>query len=178
MACSTTLTGITLDCRDSVGGLSELYIAAAATSIEFTTGVSGNTTAVTNIELNGTALTADLSAMEAYELSRETANVAESGAFSNENGTAFYTQVLNAVFNKMTAAKQAELFELAKSNRLLIIVKDNNDTYWMVGNEKGCIVTSSEGGSGTAFGDRNGVTIGFTGISKAPMYTVTGISFG
>jgi len=46
----------------------------------------------------------------------------------------------------------------------------------MVGNDRGAVATSSTEESGTAYGDRNGLTIEFTGIDNGPMLEVTGIT--
>ena len=160
---------MTLDCRDSVGGIEELYIASADAITA--SGTSG-AIALTSISLDGTAVTDFATDFEQYELLRETGNVAEAGAFSYENGTLFYTQTLNAIFNKLEAAKLNEAYELAKG-KLCVIAKDNNGKYFLIGNENGAFVSAHDAQSGTAYGDRNGVTIGFTGITKQPMLEVT-----
>jgi len=111
--------------------------------------------------------------LDLYECVKQTGAMNETGTFSEENGTVFYTNVASVVFNKTTAAKLVELNELAKSNKLCVIVKDNNGLYWMVGNDRGALVSNSTAGTGTAFGDRNGVTMEFTGIHELPMIQVT-----
>lgn len=168
MPCST-LSGLTLDCRDSVGGIEELYIASA--DVIAASGTNG-AVALTSISLDGTAVTNFATDFEQYELLRETGNVAEAGTFSYENGTVFYTQTLNAIFNKLEAAKLNEAFELAKG-KLCVIARDNNGKYFLIGNDNGAFVSAHDAQSGTAYGDRNGVTIGFTGITKQPMLEVT-----
>lgn len=168
MPCST-LSGIALDCRDSVGGIEALYIASA--DVIAATGTNG-AVALTSISLDGTAVTNLATNFEEYELLRETGNIAEAGTFSYENGTLFYTQTLNAIFNKLDAAKLNEAFELAKG-KLCIIALDNNGKYFLIGNDNGAFVSAHDAQSGTAYGDRNGVTIGFTGITKQPMLEVT-----
>lgn len=170
MACSTTLNGLTLDCRDSVGGIEALYMLPANSGISFS--ASSGAVALTGISVDGSALTA-LTDLEEYELARETANIAEAGTYSNENGTVFYTQTLNAIFNKLAGAKLDELYQVAKNVKLCVIALDNNGKYWLIGNDQGAFASGHDAQSGTAFGDRNGVTLTITGITKEPMVEVT-----
>ena len=53
------------------------------------------------------------------------------------------------------------------------VLKDNNGKFWMVGNDRGAVATSSTAESGTAFGDRNGFSIELTGLAPDAMYEVT-----
>ena len=168
MAC-VTASGLALDCRDSVGGIETLYIAAADAIVA--SGTNG-AVALTSISLDGTAVTSLANDFSEYELLKQTADVAEEGAFSYENGSAFYTQTLNAVFNKLEAAKLDEAYQLSKG-KLCVIAKDNNGKYFLIGNANGAFVSAHSAASGTAYGDRNGITIGFQGITKEPMLEVT-----
>lgn len=170
MACSTTLTGIPLDCRESVGGIKALYMMAADSGISFT--ASAGVVSLTSISVNGTALTS-LASLEEYGLARDTANIAEAGTYSNENGTAFYTQTLTAVFNKLTGDKLDKLYQVAKNVKLCVIALDNNDKYWLIGNDQGAFASGHDAQTGTVFGDRNGATLTITGITKEPIVEVT-----
>jgi hypothetical protein len=53
--------------------------------------------------------------------------------------------------------------KLIAQNRLMIIVKDNNGTYWVMGEARGVDATDIKITSGKAFGDMSGSTITFTG---------------
>lgn len=171
----TTLLGITLDCRDNVGGIQSVFIQNATGSIAVGTPSNG-AIAVTALQVDGTPADATLTLFKEYECVRQTGTLTETGTFSEENGTVFYTAVANTVFNKATGSKAYELSELALSTRLCVIVKDNNDKYWLVGNDRGALVSNSTIETGTAFGDRNGMTIEFTGIDQIPMLEVSGIT--
>ena len=172
MALCATLSGFELDCRDNVGGIEEVYIAAASGSIAFTSAPTDGTSVITNIELDGTAVTS-LADFSTYQVVKQTGTLTETGTFSEENGTAFYTSVASAVFNKVTGAKLQELFNLGITTLLCVLVKDNNGRYFMLGNDRGALVSNSTTDIGTAFGDRNGLTIEFTGIDQNPMTEVT-----
>jgi hypothetical protein len=59
-------------------------------------------------------------------------------------------------------AVRNEILLLAK-NYLIMIVHDNNDTYRMMGREFGLRMETGTANTGTAWGDRNGYTLNFTG---------------
>jgi hypothetical protein len=67
-----------------------------------------------------------------------------------------------------------EILLLAKNN-LVAIVKDNNDKMWILGFANGLDITGGGSATGTAFGDRNGYTLTFTGNEKelASLFTGT-----
>lgn len=169
MAVCATLSGLNLDCRDSVGGIETLYILPAETSISFN--ATDGAVALTGITVDDGSVT--LAGMSEYELTRETGDIAEAGTYSYENGTVFYTQTLNAIFNKITGAKLDELYQVAKNRKLCVIALDNNGRYWLIGNSHGAFASGHAAQTGTAFGDRNGVTLTITGITKEPMVEVT-----
>ena len=166
MACST-FTSMTLDCRNSVGGVEELYIYGAGTASISMTATNG---VVTTIEAGSTTLS-DLASFEKFELLKQTASVGEEGSFSYENGTIFYTQTLSAVFNKIDGAKLNNLFGLAQG-KLIVVAKSNDNKFFVLGNNNGAYVSGHSVSSGTAYGDRSGTTVTFEGISLEPMYEV------
>lgn len=172
----TILSGIALDCRDNVGGIEAIYIQNVGTSLAIAGSPSTGSVAVTTVTVDGSPLAADLASMSEYELVKQTGALTETGTFSDENGTVFFTSVATAVFNKMDSDKLGELYNLAISGKLCVIVKDNNGRWWIVGNERGAVATSSTEETGTAYGDRNGITIEFTGIDNSPMLELTGIT--
>jgi hypothetical protein len=106
-----------------------------------------------------------------YELPKETGNFTNNPQVSTENGTLFFEQGLTIVINKLSAAVNTELKLLAQ-NVLIAVVKDNNNKYWMLGKERGVDMAASESGSGTAFGDRSGYTLNFTGKEPDQLYEV------
>ena len=73
----------------------------------------------------------------------------------------------------ITGEKLNALDILGQNTKLVCIIKDNNGRFFTVGNETGGIVTASTGETGTAFGDRNGMTIEITGFASSPMYELS-----
>lgn len=170
MACSNTLTaGIALDCYNQVGGIEVAYVASFSSSLATLTEANG---IVSAISLDGTAITDLSTGMQTFECEKQTGTITETGTFSAEAGTAFYTSVASLVFNKLDSTKQEVLAELGKT-RVCVIVKDNNGQLWMIGNEYGATLSTSTGTTGTAWGDKNSLTLEFTGIALEPMYEVS-----
>ena len=165
--------GVSLDCRENTGGVKVIYIRSVTGGTLTMTATNG---AITSFSADSTnyATSASISTAPFYkiEVPKQVASLTENGTFSDENGTAFFTQVLSLPVNKLGAAKQVILNALAKSERLAVIVEDNNGERWILGNELGAVATSSAGGTGTAFGDRNGFVIEIQGLSTSPMYEV------
>lgn len=169
MAC-TLSSGLALSCRESIGGIKYAYILDASGQDIDVTESAGVASA---ISVGGTALTTLSADMFLFDQVKQTASLVETVNASEENGTVFYTSVLNLVFNKLESAKLNQLKVLAANSKLLIVVKDNNDKLWMVGNDRGAVVSGGSSESGTAMGDRNGLSIEFTGNHSAPMFEVT-----
>ena len=152
MACALT-SSYTLDCRDSVGGLVEIYFIEAG-NVSSVTEASGVVTAITK---------ASGKVFRKYEQDQDTAFFVENLNSNVQNGTLFYQQELTIVCNRMQTATRNELLLLAK-NRLLAVAKDANGAYWLLGKTRFLHATAGNSGSGTASGDRNGYTFTFTAL--------------
>jgi hypothetical protein len=162
MACNIS-SGISLDCRDSQGGVLYAYIANGP--VDGFTETAGLISAIT---VGGSAPT-----FFKFEFPKQTASFTETVNASTENGTVFYTQELTMVFNKMEAAKRNQLQLLAQNQELLVIVKDGNGKFWTVGLERGAVLSAGTNTSGAAYGDRNGMELTLQGLEAAPSYEVS-----
>lgn len=146
---------MTIDCRDSVGGLREVLF------IEF-----DNVTSVDEVSGVVTGIVvASGKQFRRYVLQKETSSFTETPNANPQNGTIFYQQVLTIVINKMQTNTRNELGILGMA-RLLAIALDQNDRYWLLGKQNALDLTGGEGGTGTASGDRNGYTREFTGSER------------
>lgn len=153
MACALT-QGFNLDCRDSIGGLKEVYI------IEI-----GNVSAVTESSGVVTAITkAAGKRFWKYSLIRETSNADEVITSNEQNGTLYYAQTVQIIANKKQASVRNEIMLLGKNN-VAIVAVDNNGKGWLYGRELG-LVLGGNAGTGTAWADRNGHTLTFAGQEK------------
>lgn len=139
-------------CDVGVGGTKELHLIELE-NIDTLTESSGTLTAIT--KLGGKIF-------RKYQLVLETANFEEDITGNRQNGTLFYAQKGTIILNKQQVAVRNEIMLLAK-NRLVVIIKDNNLTYRLYGREFGMMLQTGTAATGTAWGDRNGYTLNFTG---------------
>jgi len=160
MSCALT-SGYSLACKDSSGGIVEIYF------IE-----KGNVTAISESSGTVTGLTkAAGKRFWKYELPKETGFLTETITGNTQNGVIFYSSELKLVINRLTVAVRNEIRLLAQ-NTLIVVVKDNNDAFWLIGRKNGVDLTSGSMATGTAFGDRSGFDLNFTGIEPDPMLAV------
>lgn len=162
--------GLSLDCRDSNGGLEKVYIWTGNGGELSLTLTSGSECEVAAIAEDGVTIpTAD---WYEFQIPKQTSNLVETITVSSEAGTVFYEQVATLIFNKLQCAIRDQILLLAKNTQLQVIAKDNNGEYWLIGALRGAEVTAGTSESGTAYGDRSGYSLTITGREIAPMYTV------
>lgn len=153
--CACILTqGFNLDCRDSLGGLKEVYIIEVG-NLGTVTEASGVVTAIG--KTTGKRFWK-------YSLIRETSNADEVITNNEQNGTLYYAQTVSIICNKKQASVRNEIMLLGKNN-VAIVGVDNNGKGWLYGRENG-LVLGGNTGTGTAWGDRNGSTLTFAGNEK------------
>ncbi len=151
MPCVLT-QNISLDCRESLGGLKSIRFIEFA-NVTSTTETAGVITAIT--------LAASKKFWK-YELAKESSSFTETITSSVANGTLFYAQELSVILNKLQANYRNEILLLAKNN-LVAIAEDKNGTFFMLGKVNGLEITGGTAGSGVATGDRNGYELTFGG---------------
>lgn len=154
-------------CDTGVGGTKELYLIELENVASFTES-SGTLTAITKV-------TGKL--FRKYQLVLETANFEEDITGNRQNGTLFYAQKATIVLNKQQVSVRNEIMLLA-TNRLIAVYLDNNGTYRLFGRQFGLMLLTGTATTGTAWGDRNGYTLNFTGaeLQLAPFVDPTVIS--
>jgi len=155
MPCALT-RGYTLDCRDSLGGITEVYF------IE-----SGNVSSVTEASGVVTSILKGIGKLfRKYELVPGTSSLTENINANVQNGTVFYSQELSIILNKLQANTRNEILLLAQNN-LIAVVGDNNGKYWLLGKTRSLSLTGGNGSTGTAQGDRSGYTLTFSAQEAA-----------
>lgn len=153
MACNL-VQGYEILCRDAVGGIEAVYIT------EFANVPQANIAASSGVI---TAMTCTSGKkFFTYQMEKENATYNNDITVSVENGTTFYQSSLTFTMKKMSASMKNNLKMLAQ-NRLIIIVKDNNGLYWVLGQTRGIDATDIKITSGKGFGDMSGSTITFSG---------------
>ena len=155
MACALT-QGYTLDCKDSLGGITEVYFMAFQ-DVASTTEASGVIT----------ALTKDTGKrFYKYELTKGTSVLTENVNSNVQNGTLYFTPELTIILNKLQVNTRNEILLLAQ-NRLVAVAKDNNGKYWYLGKTRALDLTAGSATSGTAEADRSGYTLTFAGAEPS-----------
>lgn len=167
MSCSLT-TGYALGCRDAVGGIKTIYVQAINATGSVNTNGSGLVTGFTPTSVSGSWFE--------YDLTKATSSMTETLNASTENGTLFYTPEVTFTINKLQTSVRNELRLLAR-NRLLVIVQDNNNRYWVLGAANGLEASAGTAGTGTAFGDRSGYEMTLTGMEPDAMLNILPATF-
>lgn len=139
-------------CDVGIGGTKEVYLIELENISSYTES-SGTLTAITKVAGK---------IFRKYQLVLETAAFDEDIVGNRQNGTLYYGQKGTIIINKQSVAVRNEILLLAK-NRLAMVIKDNNLTYRLLGREYGLMLQTGTAGTGTAWGDRNGYTLNFTG---------------
>ncbi len=149
-------------CDVGVGGTKECYLIELENITSYTES-SGTLTAITKVAGK---------IFRKYQLVLDTASFEEDITGNRQNGTLFYPQKGTIIINKQNISVRNEILLIAK-NRLVVVVKDNNQTYRLFGREYGLMLQTGTASTGTAWGDRNGYTLNFTGneIELAPFIT-------
>jgi len=155
MSCDLSL-GRERPCKDSVGGLKAVYFINYGLI-----DASFDATDTDMIDGLGTGLSA-----YRYDL-KGNSNLEQTITSSTDTGGTFFEQVLTLVLPKLTVKDHKEI-KLLTFGRPHIIVKDNNDNYFMVGLEHGADVTGGTISSGAAMGDLSGYSLTLSGTERAP----------
>jgi len=156
MACDIS-KGRLEPCKDQVGGLDAIFIVNHADITAYT------------MDGTDTDLIASLTGSpNAYKIElKGTSNFDQAITPSRENGTTFFDQVLNITLKKQDISTHKELKILAWS-RPVIVIKDNNNNYFLMGKEHGAEVTGGSIVSGAGMGDLTGYTLTFGAQERVP----------
>lgn len=166
MPCSNNITNsFTLDCLDSNGGVAEIKVRAFSSTL-----VSSGAATVTSGQI--TFAGAGLTDWYLFECAQETSIASSDGATDRANGTTVHTNTITYINNKLKVAFRNTLNSM-HGMIVHVAVKDNNGNAWLYGYERGLIVSASSSTTGTAFGDRNGYSVTFTGREKDTILSIT-----
>jgi hypothetical protein len=154
MSCALT-QDYSFGCDVGAGGLKEVYLIELE-NVDSVTESSGTVTAITK---------ATGKIFRKYQLVQDTATAEETLTGNLQNGTLYYAQKVTLVINKQNVAVRNEILLLAK-NRLAVVTVDNNDTYRLYGWDQGLRLNEGSAATGTAWGDRNGYTLTFSGNQR------------
>jgi hypothetical protein len=163
-------SGVDLGCSDGIGGIKSIWVlgASGATAPDVTAvAVTGTTGPITGITGSGVWYN--------FELKRNTSSLSQNTTKNFENGTIFWEQVLTAVLYKYDQDKRNQLLVLGQNDQTQIIAIDQNDTQYYLGQVNGLYLSGGSAATGTAFGDRNGFELIWTGQESSPANVVSGV---
>ncbi len=158
MSCLLT-GGYNIACK-GIAGVQSVFIGTwnggtASGGIGYTIG--------TGSQLNQiTAFTGATVSFYEFKQTIETGSLTETGNFNEQNGTAYYDQVVEITVHNTDQTLIDQVNVLGRG-RWRILVLDVNGNYFLVGKQNPVNVSAVAGGSGKAYGDLNGFTITFTG---------------
>jgi hypothetical protein len=162
-------SGVQLGCSDGIGGIKSIYVlgSTGATSPSVTAvNVSGSTGPISGITGAG--------GWYQFQLKRNTSSLAQNTTKNFENGTIYFEQVLTAIMYKYDQDKRNKLKVLSQNDNIQIIAIDQNDVQYLLGQINGMYLSGGSAATGTAFGDRNGFELIFTGQEHEPANVITG----
>jgi hypothetical protein len=162
-------SGVDLGCSDGIGGIKSIWVLGAsggtAPSVS-AVAITGTTGPITGITGSGVWYN--------FELKRNTSSLSQNTTKNFENGTIFWEQVLTAVLFKYDQDKRNQLLVLGQNDKIQIVAVDQNDVAYYLGQVNGLYLSGGSAATGTAFGDRNGFELIFTGQEAEPANVVNG----
>jgi len=162
-------SGVDLGCSDGIGGIKSIWVLGAsggtAPSVSAVS-ITGSTGPITGITGSGVWYN--------FQLKRNTSSLSQNTTKNFENGTIFWEQVLTAVLFKYDQDKRNQLLVLGQNDKIQIVAVDQNDVQYYLGQVNGMYLSGGSAATGTAFGDRNGFELIFTGQEAAPANVVSG----
>ena len=159
-------SGVALGCSDGIGGIKKIYIVGGPGSVTgYTYDADGAITGATST--TGTTL-------YGFELKRNTSSLSQNTTKNFENGSIFWEQVLTAILYKYDQDKRNQLKVLGQNDQLQIVAIDQNDVQYYLGQVNGMYLSGGSAATGTAFGDRNGFELIFTGQESQPANVISG----
>jgi hypothetical protein len=163
-------SGVDLGCSDGIGGIKSIWVlgASGATAPSVSSvAITGTTGPITGITGSGVWYN--------FELKRNTSSLSQNTTKNFENGTIFWEQVLTAILFKYDQDKRNQLLLLGQNDKIQIVAVDQNDTQYYLGQVNGLYLSGGSAATGTAFGDRNGFELIFTGQEAEPANVVSGV---
>jgi hypothetical protein len=156
-------TDLILDCKNSMGGISDIYIAKRSLVTDITIDPSGDIV---------TDFTFASGGFFHYQLRDESGTFNQESQGEEANGTHFYERTLTVPTDKMTSVTRNEMMALAKIYSIAV-VRDNNGRYWLLGDGRGLRDNyGSTAGTGQAKADRNGFELTLVDHEKMLAYEV------
>jgi hypothetical protein len=167
MSCYIT-SGEAFGCSDGIGGIKKIWVVGGTGST--LGGVTGLTYDADGAITGATSVSG--STLYGFELKRNTSSLAQNVQKNFENGTIYFEQVLTAILFRYDQEKRNKLKVLSQNDKIQIIAQDQNNAFYLLGQVHGMYLSGGSAGTGTAYGDRNGFEMIFTGQENTPANTL------
>jgi hypothetical protein len=171
MACNTVLAGVTYSCDDlALGGLTKIYI-GDKTALGTTVSVDASdvvTIAPTGADLvaDGTAFALEFNIKDGFSAFTDVKTIAD--------GSVSAVPTITVEVPKMSAAHRNALEGLANPNaEIVAFVETAAGTHHLVGFDYGLFVSTVDGASGAARGDKNRYQLTLTVEQSSLAYDIT-----
>ena len=153
------LKGLAVECDTSLAGIEVAYIGEKD---KFEVAIDADTMTITGI--TGITRSTETAKLYAYHFNRQTGSLNSEMTRNDANGSFYYTNTVALQFTKMEAKKSAEIAALAKAHSI-IVVKDLNGQYWVVGADTYATASADTAQSGQGVDDLNGYNITLDAMS-------------
>lgn len=163
--CSLTAGYQLPTCSLSQGGVTTIYMAPWSAC---TYNVSADDTITA---INSSALT-----LYTFDCVSETAEFSEKGTANIQNQSLFFEQDVTIFIPKQSAARRNQ-FKVMASTGMLVIVKDRQDVYHLIGKTQAAFLKEGSSGTGKAASDANGYTITLSAKEPEPSFIVSAGAF-
>jgi hypothetical protein len=178
MSCSNLTAGIAAGCNDQVGGIKKAW---------YTTWSPENKQPALGFNAQGLVnqilFIYSFDAVRGIELDNGFASFTEVYDLNPgpRGGILGFQQTLQFMIegpDTGTFSSPAWVDIMTKNNKLVMIVQDNNDNYWLFGDQRGAAITAGTKETGVQYGDMSGYTLDITAYSKysilqvAPEYMI------
>jgi hypothetical protein len=160
MACLIT-SGYSLGCRDSQGGVRNVYIANFDDVLSLSYDTDDSIDGITSAGSPATPV------FYKIEQDMEVASFTETPQLSIENGTAFYEATLEITLIG-TSQAMLNMVKVLNQGSFRLMVQDNTGQYRFLGANSPVRTSAGSGGTGKAFGDLNGFKVTFMSKDGVP----------
>lgn len=154
MASCYITTGYTLDCRtSSTGGISEIWIL----------GGSGNT--ITGYTVTNSMISAigGVGTWFKFELPKTSGSMTENLGMNDVSKSIVFQPEITINLPKWDTVLRDTFVDLVSQFSITVLVRDNNNRYWIAGIDNGLMVSAGSLQTGTQYTDGNQMNVVLTG---------------
>ena len=163
-SCDSLNGNLILGCNNNIGGLKRAF------ALEKNR-ISSTTLNSPTQEISAITTVASAKFYE-FEFSKGAANYVETETTDLATGRTIWEQVFTLNLNRREKTKRDQLLLMSKGKDMCWLVQDNNDVWWLLGENFGTNLMTNVGGSGSNKTDPNQYVLTFKGEEALPANTV------